>query len=242
LSVVLHNYNNSMIKPTFTCKTYPAKDARRVIFFFAGFGGKTWHYKPAYSVLNKMGYNVVAYHFPGRPLLNVDMAFLEALGKRMSTDVRHQIANYKSQGITEFASFGISMGSTYSISIAKHVPEIKRMVFITCYGSSAQEVWEYAGLKKMKQIYTDQGMSTTDVENAHPWIENTKNMQLLADKTMLLYASRADKVILYANTKRFIDMAEQKGLHLETIIGNGRHQPFIASSLFRGRRWRAFLT
>ena len=227
--------------PSFICKSYPAKKPGRVLFFFTAFGSKTWQYQPAYRSLNKLGYDIHSYQFQGRELLQVDEDFLLAVGDKVIADVHRKVAQHKSQGISEFSMFGVSMGSAFGIRCAKHTPEIKRMVLVTVYGNCAQEIWEYSLLKKMKKIYVDRGMSMQQVYDHYPEIEPTQNLHRLTDKSILLYASKGDKTIRIHNTQQLIDAAQQAGLNIETVIGTSPHVKFIVSTLLRGRRWREFL-
>ena len=151
------------LTPSFVCKSYPAKKPRRVIFFFTAFASKAWQYKPAYQALNKLGYDVYSYQFQGRELLKVDADFLIAIGDKIVVDLHHKVKEHKSRGVTEFALFGVSMGSAFGIRCAKHTPEIKRIVLLTVYGNCAQEIWEFHPQKDEKDLYGPRYVHTASV-------------------------------------------------------------------------------
>lgn len=230
-----------MPKLSYKAKTYPAKHPTRVCFFYAGFMTKTWNFLSVYRKLNKLGYTVVAYQFPGRPLLNKDNDFLDGMRYDVQADVQKRITAYKKQGIKEFASFSLSMGSVYNIAIAKHTPDIKRIVVVTIYGSGAKQIWDEAKLKRMKNLYISRGLTMEQLAAKHRDAEAAMDLDKLSGRKVLVYASRTDKTILIENTQLFIDNAKTAGLDIQTIIGTGGHIPYITRILMRDKRWQKFL-
>lgn len=228
-----------MTEPTFTSKTYPAKNESRALFFFAGFGTKSWMYMPAVRYLNKIGYTVHMYVLPGRPLLKVTNSYLAVIGRAILVDIRTKISAHK--GISEFSIVGVSMGSAYALFIAKQLPVIKKLVLFTLYSSSALQIWEDPKLHKMKKDYTDRSMSMEEAAKLDTAGEAIHEIQKLKGKSLLLYRSLTDNVISKRNSQLFIDEARKHNLRLEVITGNGRHVSFIAKSLVKGKRWKAFL-
>jgi esterase/lipase len=228
-------------KPYFVNKNYPVPHPKRVIFFFTGYGTKVWFYGHTYKILNAMGYSVFSYGFPGRELTKIDGSYLDELRIIIQNDVRTKIEACKQDGIEEFASFGVSMGSVYSIGVVKAFPEIKRMVMITAYGNCARQVWEQSKLKKSKNYYLKKEQTMEDVYKQFPRIEPTIDIEKLKGKDMLLFCSSDDKIIYIENTYEFINKAHEEDLNLKVIVGKGNHVPFCFKTLKSNMKWREFL-
>ncbi len=200
----------------FECKSYrPREFTGGTVFIIAAFRTRRWHYGPIVNALNKKGFNVYIYDYPSRPLLTAQpeewVEVTERLARDIATNIRSETSKYPG---TRFGIIGVSVGSALALYAAKTIKELEKIMLVTVYGSSAMHVWEHPQLRKIRDKFESTGRDIKDAAAVFGFLEPMSHLDLIADRSILLYANERDPVIRFSNTQLFIDEAKRHGIKL----------------------------
>lgn len=234
-----------MTKSAFRCIRYdPPTRHAGTIFFISSFKSKVWYYRLAIKKLTDYGFQVYAYDYEWRPLLDVDPDDWVKFSEHVQQDIAAKMAAEKSQHLQRrFGIIGVSIGATIALHAAKALPDIEKIMLVTSYGSMAQHVWEHPLLGEMRNRCKSLNLDFRQTCQVFGYFEPTYRLNLIGDRTILLFANKKDPIIPYANTELLINEAKKQGTrllvkHIEAI----RHSVTILKVFKRPGLWISFFT
>ncbi len=227
--------------PKYRVFEHPAtENIRGVVFIVTSFKTKAWQYKSVAKTLNREGYKVYIYDYLWRPLLEVYPEEWVSFSTKIVQDIDKKIARNKAPGIS-FGIIGVSVGSIISMHAAKVLSDIKSVMLVTIYGSSAQHVWEHPSLNKMRSKFENSSMSVKEAYDIFEHLEPTYKIDLLKSKRLLVYANELDPVIRFSNTQILLDSLNEAGVsHELKLVRSRRHSLTIVKALRRYDEWLKF--
>ena len=230
-----------MVNKQFRVKEFGA-DKKKVIFFFAGMGTRIGLYRGSISKFVKNGYHVVAYDFDPLIVRNGDADNFIAVAEDATKDVREHVTQAKAAGIKVFHTFGVSMGTLLAIKCAAEMPEISKVVINLTYGSVAENVWTWWFIKPAKKRAIEQGYTMTALDKKLEPISPIPNAPKLKGKSVLLYLSKRDKILLFKQSSQFREALDEAGVDYEYY--ENRYVGHIATgfvNFLRPKRYLDFL-
>jgi pimeloyl-ACP methyl ester carboxylesterase len=186
--------------------------SEKVIFFFTILNTRIWLYWWPIRVLTRGGYRVVAYDYSSSLVLNGDVARFLAVSDAIQADLQARMLAYKEVGTRSFYAFGSSMGTIFAIVGAANIQEISKVVLNLTYGSLAETVWSWWYLRRTKQEFMRRGISMRELEQLLVPVSPIPNAKKLKGTDVLLYLSKRDKVLLFAQSSRFKAALDEAGV------------------------------
>lgn len=232
-----------MSKLSFNCKCYePREFTGGTIFLIAAFKSRRWFYGPIIKALLKRGFRVIVYDYASRPLLNAHPEDWVEVTDRLTQDIASKVAVEKHKHpAARFGIIGVSVGSALALYAAKLISELEKIMLVTIYGSSAQQVWDYKVLKKVRHKFESTGRSVKDAAEVFGYLEPISHLNLIHSRKILLYANERDPVIRFDNTKLFINEAQKQGIDLTVRrIRSRRHSTTIVKVFKEPSLWTPF--
>jgi esterase/lipase len=195
-------------------------ESEKVIFIFTAMGTKIGLYKLFVRMLNNKGYSVVIYDYPLEMIINARLDEWEQFYTDIVADAQVKLAEYKSRGASKFYSYGVSMGTLIANKFARDTTDISHVVLNMTYGDVADTIWGYRGVKKTKQNLVEQGFDLEALRANLRYADPIVNASQLQGKKVLLYLSRADKVLRYEQTQHTLNAFKAAGLQMEYVENN----------------------
>lgn len=209
----------------FNQKVFGAQN-KRVVFFFAGMGTRTWLYTFTIRRLVRHGYKVVAYDFAPGVVKNGDADNFLQVAERVSQSVKRHIATFQSVGDESFAAFGVSMGTLMAIKVAGENTAIRKVIINMTYGSVAENVWTWKFVESTKRKSIEQGYTMETLDRKLVPVSPIPNAEKLKDKDVLLYLSTKDKILVFEQSRQFKDALDRHGVDY-MYIQNDKHGHII---------------
>lgn len=195
---------------------------KRVVFFFAGMGTRTWLYTFTIRRLVRHGYKVVAYDFAPGVVKNGDAGNFLEVAERVSQSVRRHIQTFQSTGSTSFAVFGVSMGTLMAIKVAGENEAITKVIINMTYGSVAENVWTWKFVESTKRKSIEQGYTMETLDRKLAPVSPIPNAEYLKGKDVLLYLSTKDKILVFEQSRQFKDALDRHGVNYTYIQNDKR--------------------
>lgn len=216
---------------------------KRVVFFFAGMGTRTWLYSLSIRRLVKHDYKVVAYDFAAGIVKNGDADNLLDVINRVSRSVKRHIETFQKAGDVSFAVFGVSMGTLMAIKVAGENDAIKKVVINLTYGSVAENIWTWKLMESARGRSIEQGYSMETLDQKLAPVSPIPNAVRLKGKDVLLYLSRKDKILLFEQSRQFKDALDHHAVNY-TYVQNDKRGHIIAGyqNMRNHNRWLRFLS
>jgi pimeloyl-ACP methyl ester carboxylesterase len=214
-----------------------------VIFFITAFRTKAWQYTTVIRQLQQNGFRVYLYDYPPGPLLEAYPDEWVAFTHSMNGDIAEKIVLERQHNPqARFGIIGASAGASLALHAAKVLPELEKILLVTMYGSHAQFIFEAPDLKSVKQKCGGDQMDVIEVARSFERFEPTHSLQLLGNRSVLLFANKNDTAIRYSNTELFIEAARRVGvnLRLELMEIDG-HVRAVVHVFHHWELWMPFL-
>ncbi len=234
-----------MANPAFRCTTYnPSAAPAATIFFISSFKTRVWYYKLAIKRLTSCGFQVYAYDYDWKPLVEAYPKQWVEFSDCINQDIAVKMAFEKSaHPERRFGIIGISIGATIALHAAKLLPDIEKIMLVTVYGSMAQHLWEHPWLQDMREKCRSLDLDAQGTYKLFGYFEPTYELSLMGDRKILLFTNKNDPVIPYQNTELLINEARKQGLrlfvkHVEAL----RHSVTILKVFRRPGLWISFFT
>lgn len=208
--------NKIIDKQIFRVREYPV-DSDKVVFVFTAMGTKIGLYRLFVRRMNKKGYTCILYDYPlkivhGGKLKEWKQLFDEVVG-----DAQKRLEKYRKKGVSGFFAYGVSMGTLFANKFTRDTVEIRHVVLNLTYGDIAQNIWTYRGVRKSKLNLISQGIDEAGLREAIEYVDPIANAGKLKNKKVLLYLSRADKVIVFEQTEYTKKAFEAAELDMEYV-------------------------
>lgn len=222
---------------------YSAKQASATIFFINSFKTPGRAYVLFFRQLNRLGFTVYVYNYRSRPLLYATPQQWIDFSNSIAADIAARIRTTRaSNPAARFGMVGVSVGSVMALHVAKKLPELERVMLVSIYGSNAQQTWEHHSLAYMRKYFAERNITLEEAAAAFGELEPTHNLQLLGSRPLLVFASKTDKVIRFANTQILLTKAKEMGINLTLhMLRTRRHSITNIAGLMSGRVWGPFL-
>lgn len=221
-------------QPYFVRTTY-GWSRRKAVIFVCGWRTSVRWYWPVFRLLNISGYKVYAYE------VNTHMASSSNI-----LDYVYQVQAIKDDALaliaaapptTHWFTMGNSLGSEIALYIMKSSPQVRATVLNTVRGDTAQFIWTAPSAVLFKAGYVAHGDYKGSLTRKLRPISARYNLDALGDRPVLLYYSRADKVIPRHNTELLIRSMRNAGTNVR-IKRNWVLGHFMASAKNFAYFWR----
>lgn len=229
-------------KENFRVKEMLVEGGDKAIFIFTAMGTKIGLYRLFMSMMRKRGYSVVVYDYPMRSIQSGDLDVWRLFYKNIIDDAQGRLAKFKAGGVTNFYSYGISMGTLVANKFARDTPEISHVVLNMTYGDVADNIWTYKGVKKAKMNIVANGLDIDDLRKNIVYTDPIHNATALKGKKVLLYLAKRDRVLRYDQTKETLRAFREAGLQMEYVENKFLgHFATGAKNLLQVKRLEKFL-
>ena len=179
----------------FSTKIYPAKNAKRVLFFFPAGFSRMWHYRWTVFLLNRMGVTVIGFDFAWKKAIRdsdfsdlVDLVELvdKTVGKIISRGPRSM----------QYSTLGISFGSILSLYTAKRHKSIRSIILFVPYGTLSNLLWTFKPAKSFIERLMKNGIrSERELEKLTQPIETQYKLNKLRDRKIVSFLGKNDKIV-----------------------------------------------
>jgi esterase/lipase len=234
-----------MVNSTFRCVKYdPTGPVAGTVFFISSFKSRVWYYRLAIRQLLNCGFQVYAYDYNWKPLLDAYphewVEFSERIHKDITMKMDKEISEDSER---RFGIIGVSIGATIALHAAKLLPKLEKIMLVTVHGSMTQHIWEHSLLQSMRNKCKELNLDYQKTYKAFGYFEPTYRLNLIGNRPILLFTNKKDPVIPYGNTQQLIDEAGEKKVwlivrHIEAI----RHSVTIVKVFNRPGLWISFFT
>jgi len=187
----------------------------KVIFIFTAMGTKIPMYKFFIKQLNKRGYSCVVYDYGLDFLFNATLQLWKKFFDEIISDAQKRIKKLKQKNVTNFYSYGASMGTLVANKLTRDAKEISHVILNMTYGDVADNIFTYRGVKKAKESFLKQGVDREELRRNIFYMDPIKTAKELKNKKILLQLSRYDRVLLYEQTKYTLEAFRKNNLDFE---------------------------
>lgn len=188
-----------------------------VIFLFAGFGVRIWHYGIFYRLLARKGFTVYVYDYPNKTTLEADLNTWRKNFSNILEDAQQRIQDKKQHGAKTFGAYGVSMGSLFANMLARETKVVSHLILNMTYGDVANHIWDSQIIRQARKNLLKQGISIEELRKAVAYMDPISNTKGLKDKKIILHLSRRDRVLVYKESHKTKLAFEEAGLDFEYI-------------------------
>lgn len=202
---------------SFRVKEFLQKDSQKIVFVFTAMGTKIGIYGWFIQALRRKGYSVVIYDYPLHVILDPAINSWSEFVDTVVTNAETRLALYKQNGYVDFYAYGVSMGTLLASRLAQDSVEINHVVLNLTYGDVADNIWTYRGVRKAKQKWLSLGVDREKLRELVADFDPIATAHRLQGKKVLLYLSRQDRVIVYAQSQFTKKAFEDAALDLQYV-------------------------
>lgn len=191
------------------------------IYYMTGYGGTIKLYKPHISMFVRNNYRVLAFEYDERVLASGKPELIVQALKYITDVVSTDCADHRVAGV-----YGVSLGSWFGWYVTKHNDRIERGVF-NCGGDSIiRAVLQGPTMESVRKAQQKNGVDKKKLEQVWGPYDIHHDANKGAQKKILLFNSKADKIISYKEARRFFHEVKDLG-------GEAEHITFY----FLGHKW-----
>lgn len=188
-----------------------------VIFLFAGFGVRIWHYGIFYRLLAKQGFTVYVYDYPNKTTTEANLNIWKKNFENIIQDAKEKIVLQKAKGAKTFGAYGISMGSLFANMLARESKDVTHIILNMTYGDVATHVWYSPIIRKARKNLLKQNIDINTLRKSVAHIDPITNAAKLKGKKIVLYLSRRDRILVYKESHKTKLAFEKAELNFEYI-------------------------
>lgn len=222
-------------------KTYGQKN-KKVVIVFGGLGSTQKLFWFLGKALSSHGYKAIIYTY-SPALLSPDPKKTRMNFTNLVQEVQKTLRSLPKRQQKRIAVFGTSLGSVPAMMLVQRERNIRDIILNTPIANVAETVWKWEkhhfNFKKQLQEHR-----VTRKKLRSDWFDLSpiNNLDTLADKRLLLFASTHDEIIPYTQTKELVKKLEDEEIEFEAII-NSRHKHLLSSiiSMLRYQTYISFL-
>lgn len=220
----------------FSVKYYPARDEKRVLFFFPAGFTQMWHYRLTVMQLNRMGVSVVGFNIRWRRAIrqyhNLDH-FIDVI-KEVDRTVGDIITRGK-PGM-EYAALGISFGSVLSLYTAKRHKQIKSIILFVPYGTLSHLLWTYRPTKVFLRRLVKNGLkSEAELAELTRPIETQYQLDKLKGRRIVSFNGKSDRVVF--DGQKLVDAIKKEGIDATFYESRFGHFGTSVVGLLQKSKW-----
>ncbi len=228
------------MNPYFSHKEYPAKNAKRTLFFFPAGFTKLSFYRYTIHQLNKAGVTVIGFDFRWQKAVReVDLDGLNDILVQVDEVISSHI-NRQSNPNYKYAVFGSSFGGVIALYIAKRHIGVDSIILNVPHATVSKVLWTHKPSRAFKDTLIKAGIDTeAKLYEALGPLESQADLNLLKDRKIVNFTALNDKIVT--------DGLELAGALQKanpgTILYQTKYGHFVGGSLgvLRKRKWDLIL-
>ncbi len=192
-------------------------DSDKVVFVFTGMLTKIWHYRLFIRRLNKAGYSVVIYDYPGRIVHDAKLNEWQKLFEEVIKEAHERLKVLKSKGGKHFYAYGYSMGTVFAQKLVQESPDIHHIILNFPYGDVAANIWASPRTKRTRKSLRKQGVTLEELRIRVASFDPIVNANGLKAKKVLLHIAKRDRILNYPITRETKLAFEKAELDMQYI-------------------------
>ncbi len=182
--------------PTFRFhKKYQGHSKTKAVILLSGWRTNQAQYWLFSRLIANQGYRCLTYTYDAA-ILQPNVKTTAANISLVVADIVQEIAAFKKQGATEIILFGTSLGSLLAILSANQSDDVDKLILNTSGLDMAKTVWSWDDIfSGFKDTLVNQGITLEQLCLDWQSINPRDNLDRIANKEIVLLASRKDKII-----------------------------------------------
>lgn len=206
--------------PSYRAREYGATSSHKVIFFFCPFSIPSWQLAlPGLPIwyLARAGYHVIAYSYP-LTIGTVSPQHTHATIRTVLADADNRINQLDTD--TQISCYGTSMGTIFAARFASRHSRIRKVILNLCYSDIVDHMLALPPMflfsARRLRDYIAAGGGPNGLHGLFDSYSPLYLVDQLADKQILLYLARNDRLHQYGHTQKLLqELRSNPAINLE---------------------------
>ena len=175
-------------------KVYKAK-SDKAVFLYHGWAQGVNPFKYVVQKL-KGKYNIVLFFYPMEIICDKPNYTPMYFDKMLKLS-KKAIKKLEKEGVKEFYSFGVSLGTFLSVYIANKTKKLSKMVLSIGGNSTSETFWDSITFRSLKNKIIKKGYTLPKLKKEWSKIEPHYNLENIKNKKILIYNSTTDQLVRF---------------------------------------------
>lgn len=189
--------------------------SKRLYIILPGWHESVWLNNKLKNRILRKGYSYLGYSFKPE-ILSTNWKLTERTFKDLGGKISLEIKKHGKK-FPEIILVGISLNSVSATMIANIRMEVSKLVLVSPGHSLSESLWYGIRTKKIKEEFIRNGISLRELNGFWRDLAPENNINNLGCKEILVYLSKADKIVPYWCGKKLANKMRKKKLNLKVI-------------------------
>lgn len=214
----------------------------KAVYIFGGWKTIALYHLPMIRSLVREGYHCVLF-IPRRNIVAINRPYehLVTASDLVTAEVERRVRHARKRGVSEFVSFGISLGTLFATEFAKKSPEVSKLVLLSPFGDFASHVEIWPNHWYFGRILASQPTTREESAKVLNKIGIVPGLELLKDKQVFVGYSNKDNNIHTRVIEEMIRQMREENIDVRTVLAKGGHVRGLINLMIINPAYEKFL-